>query len=584
MVQEDRSNPFDTYNVAPLTYDEKGMPVADAPFTSKSDTKRHAVVVPPSKVIPVIFLPGIMGSNLKLLKLPEGFKSDWGAIAWRPDDGISFMFRKVRPLEANQRRRLLDPSNTEVDPDGEISPSLLKGFTFESAADGRNAMKIGEQRRQAFIEEMKRRGWGTVSLESYGPLLAYLEKNLNRMYWRGELNDFWSDCIIARQHVTLTGRSNRQVQASDWGIVKGDKPLTSDDVKKAARYWLPVYAVGYNWLKSNADGAEYVVSKINEFMKRYTDEGYECSKVLLVTHSMGGLLGRAVVHPQMGNAADKVLGVMHGVMPTHGAAAAYRRCHAGFEGASYTSMDGVAAKVLGDTGPKVAAVFSNSPGALQLLPNKLYGAGWLRVQDASGKILLSLPQSDPYTEIYQQKDVWWRLMNPAWVDPRSSASAKDRATSWGLFNSNLWMAQDFHDKLGSTHHAHTYLQYGTDDHSHLAYGALAWKNSNGSLATPALSGPVATTVTSLEADDGTVTLTNVLAHAGRITSSAEFSLSDHDEAGDGTVPRRSACALNETVELVAEHRGYDHQSSYKDSRTQELVAYGVVRLIAENMS
>lgn len=73
MANQDPPNPFDAYHVSPVTYDKDGHPIAEAPFTSKSDTKRHAVVVPPNKVIPVVFIPGIMGSNLKLTNLPDGF-------------------------------------------------------------------------------------------------------------------------------------------------------------------------------------------------------------------------------------------------------------------------------------------------------------------------------------------------------------------------------------------------------------------------------------------------------------------------------------------------------------------------------
>ena len=35
-------------------------------MTETKDTVRHDVTVPPGKVIPVIFLPGVMGSNLRL--------------------------------------------------------------------------------------------------------------------------------------------------------------------------------------------------------------------------------------------------------------------------------------------------------------------------------------------------------------------------------------------------------------------------------------------------------------------------------------------------------------------------------------
>ena len=45
------------------------------------------------------------------------------------------------------------------------------------------------------------------------------------------------------------------VRSSDWGIIKGDKPITIDQIKKAARYWLPLHAVGRNLIQSHAGTA-----------------------------------------------------------------------------------------------------------------------------------------------------------------------------------------------------------------------------------------------------------------------------------------------------------------------------------------
>lgn len=55
----------------------------------------------------------------------------------------------------------------------------------------------------------------------------------------------------------------------------------------------------------------------------------ECNKVIIVTHSMGGLVARSacVLH----GAEGKVLGVIHGVQPSVGSPAAYWRMKAGFE-------------------------------------------------------------------------------------------------------------------------------------------------------------------------------------------------------------------------------------------------------------
>jgi pimeloyl-ACP methyl ester carboxylesterase len=598
---DNQQNPFDTYHIALVTYDEKGRPMADAPFTATSDTKRHAVIVPPDKVIPVIFVPGIMGSNLKLKVLPEGFvekqfmrsdvapkvtwrglspiptvepqRESWGDFAWRPDDSL-FMAQKFWALEAYERRRLLSPNNTLVDDRADLEAALGL-FSFETGADGREAR--GKERKQGFVREMRRRGWGTVMVSSYGPLLGFLEQNLNHMYWLGQLDDFWSNTIISRKRGS--GGRAPKYDPVDWGIVKGDKSLTADDVKKAARYWLPVHAVGYNWLESNLKGATHLVGKIDEFTSHYRALGYECEKVILVTHSMGGLVARAAVHPELGGAQSKVLGVIHGVMPTRGAAAAYRRCHAGFEGGSYTSKGGITAKILGEDGPEVAAVFSNSPGALQLLPSKGYGTGWLKISTGDGKPPKALPETDPYKEIYSEKDAWWRLMNPEWVNPVPRTTPEILKNGWERYLDNIDKAEAYHEKVKDSRHPHTHIHYGADAKDYVAFGSIRWHSSSG--GNVAYGDPL-NPISSSESKHGAVSMREVWVRTGRSTAPAQYKMAAQDEAGDGTVPRRSGAALHKVVECVAEHTGYDHQGSYQDRRTQELVAYGVVRLISEN--
>lgn len=55
-------------------------------MTETKDTARHDVTLPPGKVIPVIFLPGVMGSNLRMSKVRQEELSRPDNRAWRPDD------------------------------------------------------------------------------------------------------------------------------------------------------------------------------------------------------------------------------------------------------------------------------------------------------------------------------------------------------------------------------------------------------------------------------------------------------------------------------------------------------------------
>jgi hypothetical protein len=83
----------------------------------------------------------------------------------------------------------------------------------------------------------------------------------------------------------------------------------------------PVFAFGYDWRQSCASHA----SSLNAFIDAVL-ERTRAQRVILVTHSMGGLVARAA----MPVIASKVLGVVHTVQPAVGAVTAYRRFITGF--------------------------------------------------------------------------------------------------------------------------------------------------------------------------------------------------------------------------------------------------------------
>ena len=245
-----------------------------------------------------------------------------------------------------------------------------------------------------------------------------------------------------------------------------------DSIRPLDDAWYPVHAIGYNWLHSNGEAAKDVAQRIREIIAYYKRLKFDCSKVIVVTHSMGGLVGRALIHPDYGNAQDLVAGIVHGAMPAVGAAAAYKRIRMGFEGSGIEGY--IAKKVLGDTGPKVTAVLANSPGGLQLLPSERYGAGWLKAS-VDGREVMSLPQSDPYSEIYTVQDKWYRLINEAWINPAVlNTSNIDNAIR------SLTLAKKFHHQIGETYHSETYLSYGADP-KQKAWGEVIWSTQRAPL-------------------------------------------------------------------------------------------------------
>jgi len=281
----------------------------------------------------------------------------------------------------------------------------------------------------ARCHKAEERGWGTVALSLYGDLL-------------------------------------RSIQ--EWGT-----PLK-------VLLDLPVYAFGYNWLESNRISGQ----KLREFIL-----GLKAEKAILVTHSMGGLVARYALGGEGGEeAADKVLGVVHGAQPVHGAPVAYRRMIAGQEVNGFFNIIGMlGAKVLGPDGPSITAIFPHAESALQLLPSQHYRTNdgkrqWLHVQrfDSPDRHD-SYPKADPYEEIYMKcghRD-FWGMIHGDWFQPDPLDRATMDRVFYGektdadptlmslatIFSNRLAMARDFHDEIGEYCHPRTMQLFssGTND-------------------------------------------------------------------------------------------------------------------------
>lgn len=152
----------------------------------------------------------------------------------------------------------------------------------------------------------------------------------------------------------------------------------------------PVHAYGYNWTASNATSGLALARFIPELIKFYEGKGQTCPGVILVTHSMGGLVARYAC--TTGGVGDQVLGVVHGVQPVTGSPAAYRRMKEGWE----RSWPLPTERIFGPTGRDVTAVLANIPGGLELLPSADY------VDNAENAKWLSLAPEPPLPTIDQK--------------------------------------------------------------------------------------------------------------------------------------------------------------------------------------
>jgi len=552
--------------------------------TPKQDKKPQCARMLPKKVLPIIFLPGIMGSNLRMSaeRQQEGHRND--NIAWRPDVLGPTNVRSASNEKPAERQLRLDPLQTTVDIYDPAGPSEITG-------DGRHSnVKLDKNfssplliddplttnNRRTAVQKARERGWGEVFFKSYGELLQHLESRLNNTFIEGKMRPEWSDVVGVDP--VVWGPDPKLPQTA----------LTEDDLKKVVTgCWFAVYAFGYNWLQSNGDSARIVATRINKIITGLNQSGYECNQVIVVTHSMGGLVGRALIHPKYGNLQDKVLGIVHGVMPAIGAPAAYKRMRAGFEdpGMLGGPTDSLTAKIAGNYGDEVTAVLANAQGGMELLPTESYGNGWMRVI-YKGRDLDSWPkQGDPYGEIYKVKGKWYALFLEAWINPSGMQPRAGGGTFLRTCN-YLNRAQSFHQNIAGTYHPNSYAHYGAD-RGRKSFSEVIWEIENtcadptGWQNWPILSDTRQGKLELVHWDP--LGSNNRALHPfseDEMPAPIHATILPPSAPGDQTVPARSADhQLNSGMfKGVFRQTGYEHQGSYKDPRAIASTLYSIVRI------
>jgi hypothetical protein len=532
--------------------------------TPKTDTQPQTMTVPPKRVLPIVFFPGIMGSNLRLKQPRQWTLKKPNNIAWNPDrKGEAIELLDVTPAD---RQLLLDPDATEVDSyDDGFGPT---GTAAERIAARHNVGSLGVdldykngspllvddpqtmKNRKTKAQKSRERGWGEVLFSSYKEILARCENHLNNP----DPNGYWKRII---------NQSPEKWQASRNPPLR---PLCESELLDAyADTWFPVHAMGYNWLQSNVESARILGGRIKRLIDDYRKKGFICEKVIVVTHSMGGLVGRALIHPKMGGRGDLVLGIVHGVMPAMGAPAAYRRMRCGFEEGALGLA--IPPKVLGNYGPEVTAVLANSEGGLQLLPNKKYGNNWLVIRQGRN-VISSLPSAgDPYSEIYKLRGTWFGLIREDWINPAKRPGASVTRTF-----SYIDKAMQFHDALENTFHENTYAHYGADE-SRASWERIVWNIGPGDLVR-------GWEKLRIVFDDFQGSLRLQMPPASR-TEHVQVTLGDNEGAGDQTVPLRSADWQLASGKLrgVFRQSGYEHQKSYQSEDSLNSTLYSLIKII-----
>lgn len=476
------------------------------------------------RMIPVVFVPGVMGSNLLGLRPRRRFNGEI-ALTKEPVWLLDSMADAATliPVGAEFRKIMLDPLTTSVYDGGKLP-------TGTSLTE----------------REMRRRGWGEVAHISYGGFLAWLENALN------DTHDF------------LTGVRSQLMEPNTVQRV-GVQPLTRAEVALSYKYRYPVHAVGYNWLQSNRASAEHLKARVEAFMAYYRKQGFMCDRVILVTHSMGGLVSRCYTEVLGGR--DRVLGVVHGVMPATGAPAAYKRVKAGTEKP--------AGWALGCDAEEMTAVFAQSPGPLQLLPTPEYGMRWLKFRD--GDRVIGLPESDPYDEIYIKRGRWWnlcddKLINPA--DKKKETLDHDWKTYESLIKEDV---KPFHQEIAGRYHPNSYAFFG-DDANHKSWGEVTWQRRHQGGLGPARGLPVDDPLDGkVVANKGTGEIA-VHTRRGDNTVRTVFQIQPAADSGDGTVPLRSGAAPKGKTKVCLAYRGIEHEAAYKALPIQLFTLWSIVKI------
>ena len=407
------------------------------------------------KVIPIILLPGVMGSNLKLNSVNGDNNS---RKVWRIDTPLN-MTKWLLPILGNAKRRkcLLDPKKTEVDDRGRVIEAASKEISSlqstynQRSNDEESSIDLDEEGKKAdenhpenkLFGTRRERGWGTVGYFSYGVFLDTFQSWLYQP--TGELS-------LKLQ--SLTEAHSFKLASTEKTTLKFD----GDDIKKLENYDFPLYAMGYNWLESNEKSARRLQKLVEETIPAfYKKKGRVCDKVILMTHSMGGLVARYYTEALGGR--EKVYGVINAVQPSIGAAAAYTRMKCGNQKNFFID------NVLGKDGAEMTAVLAQAPGPLQLLPGIEYGKKWLTISPPlGGGDKEQYPKTDPYKEIYLNKEKWWCVCEPHLINPFNKKHNKEIMESdWkqyeNIINNDV---KKFHEKISGKYHPNTYAFYGVD--------------------------------------------------------------------------------------------------------------------------
>ena len=231
-------------NIASTANDDSDFHYYGLEMVEKQKNAKAIIYKTPDRVIPVVFLPGVMGSNLLAADNKPLWRLDsTGGTVW--DWSMQ---------GAEDRKNLLHHSRTSVDEGGDVDEE-------------------GKAEKSLFLSR-KERKWGETGYMSYGEILPWLQNALN------DQNEMHAN----RQ--AKNGKLTQREKLMDHNLNAeiGEANLTPDEIALSYKYLFPVHGAGYNWLASNADSANTLNNRITEIINNYNSRGMRCEKVIRVTN------------------------------------------------------------------------------------------------------------------------------------------------------------------------------------------------------------------------------------------------------------------------------------------------------------